>query len=176
MNRIRMLGVSLLAALALAGNAATAATGAAADALIDKYSYSSLPAAGGAGKDAGGEAGGEAALVRSEDSADQKVIQDRKAERDFKYSALIALSCTMALLYLVAATMLFRLPAQQKGAQIVHLTSLALIVYGSLTLALIPTTNEGLTAPIGILGALAGYLFGHSGAARSARPDEGGNG
>jgi len=124
------------------------------------YSYDTLP------KSAQNES------AQSEKWASEKIIQDRKEERSFKYNALIALSCTMALLYLVAATMLYRLHERINGVHIVHLTSLALIVYGALTLALVPTTNEGLTAPIGILGALAGYLFGHAGA-RSPSPQTG---
>jgi|GEM_PF-3732337 len=92
----------------------------------------------------------------------QAIVSDRKADRTFKQNALVALSCTTLLVYLVAVALMYKMPSQLRGGQLVHLTSLALIVYGSLVLALVPTTHEGLTAPIGILGALAGYLFGHS--------------
>lgn len=119
----------------------------------DKWGFQTLP-----------DASDNAPLTQAnEDAANvQAIVSDRKADRTFKQNALIALSCTTLLVYLVAVALMYKLPSQLRGGQLVHLTSLALIVYGSLVLALVPTTHEGLTAPIGILGALAGYLFGHS--------------
>jgi len=108
---------------------------------------------------------------QNEQSADDKTIQDRKADRAFKYDALIALSCTMILLYLVAILTLSLRVEKIEGTSIIHLTSLALIVYGALALALVPTTTEQLTAPIGILGAMAGYLFGHA-QGKSSTPEK----
>lgn len=119
----------------------------------DNWSFQTLP----------DDAETSAITDQSDDTTSvQAIISDRKADRDFKQHALLALSCTTVLLYLVAVALMYKLPAQLRAWQIVHLTSLALIVYGALVLALVPTTHEGLTAPIGILGALAGYLFGHS--------------
>ena len=120
----------------------------------EKWSYTTLP------KPAADATQPPAA--QAEGDADEKYFWDRREERQFKYDALIALSCTTVTLYLFAAIMLFRLHERVKGYHLVHLTSLALIIYGTLTLALLPTTSDGLTAPIGILGALAGYLFGHA--------------
>ena len=155
MNVISSLrAVALAAALALGVPAASGAEAPPA-ATADRWSYSTLPPAAATGADdVGAPASDNAAYL-------EKVYWDRKEERAFKLTALIALSCTMAVLYLIAAFMLFRLSDRARGQNIVHLTSLSLIVYGALALALVPTTSESLTAPIGILGALAGYLFGH---------------
>lgn len=120
----------------------------------EKWSYATLPKAS--------EEAVSSSLPQAESDSDEKYFWDRREERQFKYNALIALSCTTVVLYLFAAIMLFRLPERAKGQHLIHLTSLALIIYGTLTLALLPTTSDGLTAPIGILGALAGYLFGHA--------------
>jgi hypothetical protein len=120
----------------------------------EKWSYTTLP------KPAADTTQQPAA--QTDGDADEKYFWDRREERQFKYNALIALSCTTVILYLFAAIMLFRLSERAKGQHLIHLTSLALIIYGTLTLALLPTTSDGLTAPIGILGALAGYLFGHA--------------
>ncbi|MBS1139419.1 MAG: hypothetical protein H6R13_872 [Proteobacteria bacterium] len=120
----------------------------------EKWSYATLPKAS--------EEAVSSTLPQAESDSDEKYFWDRREERQFKYNALIALSCTTVVLYLFAAIMLFRLPERAKGQHLIHLTSLALIIYGTLTLALLPTTSDGLTAPIGILGALAGYLFGHA--------------
>lgn len=120
----------------------------------EKWSYATLPKAS--------EEAVSSSSPQVESDSDEKYFWDRREERQFKYNALIALSCTTVVLYLFAAIMLFRLPERAKGQHLIHLTSLALIIYGTLTLALLPTTSDGLTAPIGILGALAGYLFGHA--------------
>jgi len=45
-----------------------------------------------------------------------------------------------------------------------------LIIYGSVAVLLVADTHEQLTAPIGIFGALAGYLFGRS---RERSPEAG---
>lgn len=153
---MKIAGFLLAAALlwtAAPPSAPAADTPAAPAAAADRWGYSALP------KPAADEA--PAAPVADNSAYIEKLYWDRKEERAFKFNALIALSCTMAGLYLIAAFMLFRLSERARGQHIVHLTSLSLIVYGALALALVPTTSESLTAPIGILGALAGYLFGH---------------
>ena len=118
--------------------------------VIEKYSFTALPEAT------------EVVPVQGHLSPDEATIQDRKEDRTFKFNALIALSLTTITLYLVSVAVMFKLPGQPRGGQVVQLTSLALIVYSALALAIVATSNEGLNAPIGILGALAGYLFGHS--------------
>ena len=151
MNILLAVTVLVLASAARPTLAADASASTASTA--DRWGYSALPK----------PSADEPQDVHAADNSTylEKIYWDRKEERAFKFNALIALSCTMAALYLIAAFMLFRLGERNKGQLLVHLTSLSLIVYGALALALVPTTSESLTAPIGILGALAGYLFGH---------------
>lgn len=60
------------------------------------------------------------------------------------------------------ALVLFRIGWKEvsAGRQIVNLTGLVLIIYGTIVLTLMAETEQQLTAAIGILGAVAGYLFG----------------
>ena len=102
---------------------------------------------------------------------DQLYLADRKEQWAFKRTALLALSGTTVTLYLFAAVMLFRLTNDRhRGQNLVQLTSLSLIVFGTLLLTFVSADTETLTAPIGILGALAGYLFGHA----TSRPEDSG--
>jgi hypothetical protein len=46
------------------------------------------------------------------------------------------------------------------GESLVHAIGLVLVIEGTMFIAVSAITTEQLTAPIGILGAIAGYLFG----------------
>lgn len=115
------------------------------------------------------QAGNEAVKLKIE--ADQRTVDDRREERNFKYKALLALSTTTAVLYVISIFVLIKLHEKPSARYIVNVTSLALIVYGALVLSLTSSTHEGLTATVGIFGALAGYLFGQAGQ-KAAAPEK----
>ena len=56
-----------------------------------------------------------------------------------------------------------------KPRDVINITGLTLIIFGTIILVLVVDTSEQLTAAIGILGAVAGYLF------RSAQEEPGEN-
>lgn len=83
------------------------------------------------------------------------VIVQEKVKNEFWY--VIVLSC----LSLISLFIVLRfLDGQEHGGKnMVSAAGLTLIIYGTIILVLIVDTTEQLTAAIGILGAIAGYLF-----------------
>ena len=64
------------------------------------------------------------------------------------------------MLSLVVALWFLTRKPEYSSSDIVHATGLIFIVYGTVFLSLTATTDQQLTAAIGVLGAVAGYLFG----------------
>ena len=86
-----------------------------------------------------------------------------RVENEFYYVVILSLMCLLSL-----SIVLFFLIKLKKDAQpkdIVSGAGLIIIVFGTIILVLIVDTSEQLPAAIGILGAIAGYLF------RSAQED-----
>lgn len=72
----------------------------------------------------------------------------------------VVMLCGVALGSLVIVlTFLFK-TTQHTAGDIVNATGLTLIIFGTIILVLVVQTSEQLTAAIGVLGAIAGYLFG----------------
>ena len=46
------------------------------------------------------------------------------------------------------------------ATNLIHISGLILIVFGTIILVIVADGSDQLTAPIGVLGAIAGYLFG----------------
>ena len=67
-------------------------------------------------------------------------------------SALALISLFVALRYLAAHT-------ENSGPHIVNATGLVCIIFGTILLVLMAQSDQQLTASVGILGAVAGYLF-----------------
>lgn len=49
---------------------------------------------------------------------------------------------------------------EHTATNLIHISGLILIVFGTIILVIVADGSEQLTAPIGVLGAIAGYLFG----------------
>lgn len=156
----------LSAAQAVEGPAATGRG--AVDALADKYSFPQEVKEG-----AAIPAADLSSPLPTANDLDRKYAEDRLQERDFKLKVFVIVSVTALLLSLIGIVFLFRLPTPPSSADIVHIVSLALIILGVLALTMTPTTVEVLTAPIGILGALAGYVFGQTRTGRAAPTPKG---
>lgn len=85
--------------------------------------------------------------------------QFRLLQEQDKHMELFALIASMVLalsLILVAV----RFCGRKAHASVVNGGGLVLIIFGTLFIAVYASTPDQLTAPIGILGAIAGYLFG----------------
>ena len=92
-------------------------------------------------------------------SADQLVVEARKHEETIHFYEILVISIVAVLSLIVALWFLTRKP-EYSSSDIVHATGLIFIVYGTVFLSLTATTDQQLTAAIGVLGAVAGYLFG----------------
>jgi len=86
---------------------------------------------------------------------DSEITQHR-IENEFNYVMVLAGLCMLSLL--VVLWFLKQKP-ETTPKDIVNVAGLTLIVFGTIILVLIVDTTEQLTAAIGILGAIAGYLF-----------------
>lgn len=86
-----------------------------------------------------------------------------RVENEFYYVLILASLCLISLS--VVLFFLLRLKHDAKPKDVVSGSGLIIIVFGTIILVLIVDTSEQLTAAIGILGAIAGYLF------RSAQED-----
>jgi hypothetical protein len=72
-----------------------------------------------------------------------------------------AISIVSSLLVVTLITSLFFFKGRKARIDdIIHLIGLITIVYGTIILVLVSKTDQQITAAIGILGAIAGYLFG----------------
>ncbi len=61
---------------------------------------------------------------------------------------------------LIIITMLMRITPGHEAKDIVTIIGLVSVIFTSILLVLVVDTTDALTAPMGILGAIAGYLFG----------------
>lgn len=92
-------------------------------------------------------------------SADQLIVDARKHEETIHFYEILVMS-VVALLSLVTALWFLTRKGEYSSSDIVHATGLIFIVYGTVFLSLTASTDQQLTAAIGVLGAVAGYLFG----------------
>jgi prepilin signal peptidase PulO-like enzyme (type II secretory pathway) len=79
----------------------------------------------------------------------------KRIDNEFWYIILLCLLCVISLLIVLS----FLKQQKHTAKDIVNATGLTLIIFGTIILVLIVDTSEQLTAAIGILGAIAGYLF-----------------
>lgn len=82
-------------------------------------------------------------------------IQKLRINNEFWYIILLGLLCIVSLV-IVLSFLKYR---DHTAKDIVNAAGLTLIIFGTIILVLVVSTSEQLTAAIGILGAIAGYLF-----------------
>ena len=83
--------------------------------------------------------------------------QFEKIKNEFYYVVIL---CVVCLLSLIIILINLRSCEHSPGAkEIINASGLTLIIFGTIILVLVVNTSEQLTAAIGILGAIAGYLF-----------------
>ena len=61
---------------------------------------------------------------------------------------------------LIVIILLMRMTPEHEARDLVTIIGLISVIFGTILLTLMVSTTEALTAPMGILGAIAGYLFG----------------
>jgi hypothetical protein len=87
----------------------------------------------------------------------------------------VGILCILALVSLAVVLWYLRKTRWFTADHIVNVTGLIFIIQGTIILVLMAKTDEQLTAAIGILGAVAGYLFGtmRRGETREPAPEKG---
>lgn len=78
-----------------------------------------------------------------------------RIENEFWYIVLLSGLCISSLTIILS----FLKHKDHSAKDIVNAAGLTLIIFGTIILVMVVSTSEQLTAAIGILGAIAGYLF-----------------
>ena len=89
-------------------------------------------------------------------------LESKQNERTdlFNLYSVIALCTLMVITLLCTLWIMTRIPTPPSAREVVNVIGLIIIVFGTIILMLVSETEQQLTAAIGILGAIAGYLFG----------------
>ena len=82
-------------------------------------------------------------------------IKRLRINNEFWYIVLLSALCVISLTIVLS----FLKHKEHSAKDIVNAAGLTLIIFGTIILVLVVSTSEQLTAAIGILGAIAGYLF-----------------
>lgn len=97
-------------------------------------------------------------------SEKDRLLLEEKAEYIMlqeKHRMLLLIAIVVSTPILLALVLFFLKKAPNySGDSLVHAIGLVLVIEGTMFIAVSAITTEQLTAPIGILGAIAGYLFG----------------
>ncbi len=99
-------------------------------------------------------------------SPSQNQLTQQRITNEFYYIVLLS-GVALISLFLVLN---FLKSHGQCPRDIVNAAGLILIIFGTIILVLVVDTTEQLTAAIGVLGAIAGYLFGTIQSDKQARP------
>lgn len=97
--------------------------------------------------------------------ADQ-LTHDYRMQQDTNRLYAIVILSTLALLSLFIVLRFLTAKPHYSASHIVNATGLIFIIFGTILIVLMAQTDQHLTASVGILGAVAGYLF------RSMQPGE----
>ena len=95
------------------------------------------------------------AAIPPETKLTEAQLHKLKVDNEFWY---IAMLCTLSVVSLTIV-LTFLKSRNPSAKDIVNVTGLTLIIFATIILVLVVNTSEQLTAAIGILGAIAGYLF-----------------
>ena len=98
-------------------------------------------------------------VVSTAKTSDHLAVDVRKHENTTAFYEIVVISLIAIISLVSVLGFLVRTP-KHSASDVVHATGLIFIVYGTVFLSMTATTDQQLTAPMGILGAVAGYLFG----------------
>lgn len=102
-------------------------------------------------------------------SADEMTHQFRMLEERHKLYEILILSLLALSSLFIVLRFITAKPAYSPS-DIVNVTGMIFIIFGTIMLVIMVKTDEQLTASVGILGAIAGYLFGTM---KTSRPGQG---
>lgn len=109
-------------------------------------------------------------VVSSPANADQlgKEIIVNRIDKNFLIICFLLFSMLFSLFTLIY----FIRKGPHCADDIVHASGLVLIIFGTILIVLVADTEQQLTASIGIIGAIAGYLFGTMSRTKDARQEK----
>lgn len=107
-------------------------------------------------------------LSMIEDAFDFKQVakQELKADDSVQLAIIknayhyVLITAGLYIFSLIIITILIMNTPKHQARDIVTTIGLVTVIFGAILLAIIADTEQALTAPMGILGAIAGYLFG----------------
>ena len=106
-------------------------------------------------------------------TADRLTHEYRMREEDNKLYEILILSALALLSLFIVLRFITRKPETNYSAtDIVNATGLIFIIFGTILLVIMADTDQQLTAAIGIMGAVAGYIFGAIKQKTGASPDQ----
>lgn len=97
------------------------------------------------------------------------LLEYRLAQEEYVYKEVMILA-VLAIVSLTIILAFMKLNGTCKPRDLVTTAGLVLIIFSTIILVLIADTDQQMTAAIGVLGAIAGYLFGTASASR--KPEE----
>lgn len=95
-------------------------------------------------------------ILTRADSAKAEILRTREAYRFYAVYFFIAAAIASLVIVLVC----IKNTQNHNAEDIVNATGLILIIFGTIIVVMIADVEQQLTAAVGILGAIAGYLFG----------------
>lgn len=95
--------------------------------------------------------------VQKQELPDDNSVQLAVIENAYNYVVITAVLYAFSLIII---TILMKITPLHQANDIVTVIGLVSVIFGTILLVLVVDTSETLTAPMGILGAIAGYLFG----------------
>lgn len=86
-------------------------------------------------------------------------VVEKQINKEILYVKLL---CAVTVICLLIVLAFIKMTPQEANKSVVRASGLILITYGTIMLVIIIVDQRQLTAAMGILGAIAGYLFGYS--------------
>jgi len=99
-------------------------------------------------------------IAESKQTVDAAFSKDFIKEQVLSERWYVVLLCLVSVISLIVVLIFIRSTKNHTARDVVNASGLNLIIFGTIILVLIVDTSEQLTAAIGVLGAIAGYLFG----------------
>jgi len=93
----------------------------------------------------------------TQEQSNASTVQLSLIENNHQY---VLITASLYAFSLIIITVLMKITPDHQANDLITIIGLVSVVFGTILLVLVVDTTEGLTAPMGILGAIAGYLFG----------------
>jgi hypothetical protein len=105
-----------------------------------------------------GEGGADGAVAPAPTSADQLTFDYRMAQERNKLYECLMLSASLVISLIIVLSFITK--TRYTAANIVSASGLTFIIFGTIFIVILADAEAQLTASMGILGAITGYLFG----------------